>query len=580
MENKTCKQCQEYFEVTDADLAFYEQISPDFVGQKFSIPAPTLCPDCRRQRRFAWRNMTKIYKRKCDLTGKDIISGYAENSKFKVYETSAWWSDQWDAMDFGQEYDPSRSFFEQLQELNLKVPKMHAVVVDNENSPYTNNVTRAVNCYLIQNATNDENCMYGQGLWNNKDCVDCLRIYDCEFCYESSICEKCYQCHYCINTVNSRESYFLDACTGCANCFGCSNLSNKQYWVNNQQSTKEEFEKVRDEFLALTGEDKNQKVSEIRKALGESPKKFAYILDSEDSTGDHLYHSKNLRNSYYANGDENLNYCSNVDKVRKALDYDFWGNETENILNCLEVGINSQNIFFSRSVYQNCSNIFYSIGAYNSSKNCFGCVGIRQKEYCILNKQFTKEEYEEKVGKIIEKMIADGEWGEYFPISMSQYGYNETIANEYYPLTEEKANAMGANWQKEDFGLSYDGPFYEPKAISQYDPQKNENSSAETQALLAGILKCEISGKPYKIQPQELLFYIKNSLQIPRRHPDQRYEDRIKSRNPMSLWHRQCMCQGDCGQHQGQCPNEFETTYAPERPEKVYCESCYQSTVK
>ena len=23
------------------------------------------------------------------------------------------------------------------------------------------------------------------------------------------------------------------------------------------------------------------------------------------------------------------------------------------------------------------------------------------------------------------------------------------------------------------------------------------------------------------------------------------------------------------------CPNEFETTYAPERPEIVYCEQCY-----
>jgi len=572
MENKNCKKCQKQFEVTDADLEFYQNISPTIGSQKLDIPSPTLCPDCRRQRRLAWRNMSKIYKRKCDLTGADIISGYAPNSKFKVYETSVWWSDQWDPMQYGKDVDFNRSFLEQIQELNIAVPKMHAVVVDNENSPFTNNVTRAVNCYLVQNATNNENCMYGQGFWNNKECVDCLRIYDCEGCYESSVCEKCYQCNYCINSTNSRNSYFLDSCVSCADCFACTNLSNKQYWVNNQQSTQEEFEKVRDEFLALSGETKNSKIREIRKFLSEQPKKFAQVVDCEDSTGDHLYHSKNLKNTFYANGDEDIRFCSNVDKVKNCYDYDFWGNMTENIVDSMEIGINTQNVFYCRSVYSNCSDIFYSIGVYNSSKNCFGCVGLKQKEYCILNKQYTKEEYESMVAKIVEKMKQDCEWGEFFPMSMSQYGYNETIANEYYPLSHEEAQAAGANWQTEDFGIQFDGPFYEPKSIDQYDPQKNQNAEADRTELLTGILKCEISGKPYKIQPQELLFYIKNNLQIPRRHPDQRYEDRTKLRDPMSLWHRQCMNQG--------CTNEFETTYSPERPEKVYCESCYQNIIK
>jgi hypothetical protein len=162
---------------------------------------------------------------------------------------------------------------------------------------------------------------------------------------------------------------------------------------------------------------------------------------------------------------------------------------------------------------------------------------------------------------------------------MSQYGYNETIANEYYPLTEEKAKEAGANWQNEDFGLKYDGPFYEPKPIIEYDPQKSQSAETEQTALLAGILKCEVSGKPYKIQPQELLFYIKNNLQIPRRHPDQRYEDRINLRNPMTLWHRQCMCEDSGHDHGGRCPNEFETSYSPERKEIIYCEQCYQSEV-
>ena len=36
--------------------------------------------------------------------------------------------------------------------------------------------------------------------------------------------------------------------------------------------------------------------------------------------------------------------------------------------------------------------------------HCFGCVGFKHKQYCILNKQYTKEEYEKLVQKIIKQM--------------------------------------------------------------------------------------------------------------------------------------------------------------------------------
>ena len=74
----------------------------------------------------------------------------------------------------------------------------------------------------------------------------------------------------------------------------------------------------------------------------------------------------------------------------------------------------------------------------DNTAHCFLCVGIDRKSYCILNKQYTKEEYEELVPRIIEKMMADGEWGEFFPASMSPFGYNETVVQEYFPLSREE----------------------------------------------------------------------------------------------------------------------------------------------
>lgn len=59
--------------------------------------------------------------------------------------------------------------------------------------------------------------------------------------------------------------------------------------------------------------------------------------------------------------------------------------------------------------------------------NCFGCVGLHDGyEHCILNTQYTKEEYQLLVPQIIEHMMKTGEWEESFPPKLSSYGYNET----------------------------------------------------------------------------------------------------------------------------------------------------------
>jgi len=50
-------------------------------------------------------NNRKLYKRKCDFTGKKIISIFNEKSPYKVYEQNIWWSDKWNPMEYGKNYD-------------------------------------------------------------------------------------------------------------------------------------------------------------------------------------------------------------------------------------------------------------------------------------------------------------------------------------------------------------------------------------------------------------------------------------------------------------------------------------------
>ena len=75
----------------------------------------------------------------------------------------------------------------------------------------------------------------------------------------------------------------------------------------------------------------------------------------------------------------------------------------------------------------------------------------------------------------------------------------------------------------------------------------------------------------YKIIEDELNLYKRLGVPLPRLCFFCRHESRLRMRTPMKLWHRSCMKEG--------CTNEFETSYAPERPEIVYCEKCYQQEV-
>jgi hypothetical protein len=148
------------------------------------------------------------------------------------------------------------------------------------------------------------------------------------------------------------------------------------------------------------------------------------------------------------------------------------------------------------------------------------------------------------------------------------------MANEYYPLSREDGIRLGYSWQDNNYDVEFDGSPYQIKPIEVY-----AKSESQRNELLNGVLKCEKSGRPYKIMPKELLFYIKNNLPIPKIHYMVRMKDRLSRINLFDLYHRQCMCEGECKQHENRCQNEFETTYSPDQPERVYCESCYQKNV-
>src|SRR3989338_6913043 len=184
---KVCQNCKKEFEIRKEDLIFYEQVK--------TVP-PLHCPDCRVMRRLAFRNERTFYKRSCDLCKKNIISLYTEKSPFPVYCHECWWSDAWDPKSFGQNYDLSKTFFTQYQELQKKVPRLALMIVNSVRSEYTNGAAENKDCYLIFAADYNENCLYGRLVQRSRGCVDCAFIYDSELCYECIDTRKSFKCLY------------------------------------------------------------------------------------------------------------------------------------------------------------------------------------------------------------------------------------------------------------------------------------------------------------------------------------------------------------------------------------------------
>jgi len=532
--NKNCKQCGAEFEITDSDLKFYDKISPVIAGKRQSVPEPTFCPDCRMQRRFAFRNERNLYKRKSDLSGKEIVTCYHPDENVKVYEQDEWWGDKWEGCDFGMDYDFNKRFFEQFDELQKKVPMIALHTVNNQNSQYVNYTGECKDCYMIFGPVYSEDCLYGSPYYS-KNCIDSLLVRDSQFCYQCITCEKCYQCFFSQDCVNSDDLSFCYDCHGCSDCIACTGLRNKKHQIFNKQYTPEDYEEKK-KMLDFSSMEQLENISrKFKDQKLHVPRRYSVEVSTENCTGNYIYQSKTSNDCYDVQRAWDCRYLAQTIDTKDCCDCNY---TEENELAYEYMGYYRDVHCMFSIVCANSSDVFYS--AYcMSCKNCFGCIGLRHKEYCILNKQYAKDEYEELLPKIIEKMRRHGEWGEYFPIKISPFCYNETVANEYFPLSEEEAIKRGFRWRQKD----------------KRDYQKPHGD----------VLACASCGKNYKLQKAEEIFYKRYHLPSPEKCPDCRHIKRLSMRPPRKLWDREC----------SNCKKSIRSSYSPNQPEIIYCDECY-----
>ncbi len=522
LEIRTCSHCSNTFDITNIDADFLIRLAPTIAWQRFELPFPTHCPKCRKIRRYAWRNEKNIYKRKCDATGKDIISLFSPDAPCPVYKSDYWYSDKWDALQYGQNFDFSRSFFEQWWELKKVVPMPgKSISLGMENSDYSDNCSDLKNCYLCFNGKDTEDCSYTVDMWSSKDCIDCLAISDCQNCYELLDARNCYNVHFSFDVRDCRDALFLYDCEGCRNCYGCYGLKNKEFSIFNREYTKEEYEKKYSELRGTSLDPQYKEVNQFLKQSGYTGYKIKNTLSENTYTSTRVFNSKNIGHSLMLHECEDIRFSSRLRDARLAMDVDLWWDRLDHSYESIVVGEAYSSSYFSIYSWANISNLYYSAYCVNNVHDCFGCVGLRESSYCILNRQYSKEEYETLVPRIIEYMKQTREWGEFFPAKYSHFGYNQTMNMIKYPLSKEKALSQGFAWS------DYESPF--PKVEKTIPASKLPHDISQIpDDILNWAIECEVTWRPFRIVRAELEFYRKHSLPIPRKHPDERYKERTK----------------------------------------------------
>ncbi len=580
-EVKRCQNCNKDFIIESEDFSFYEKIK---------VPPPTFCPECRTIRRLCWRNEMSLYKRKCDVPGHDemLISFIHPDEKVVVYDSKYWWGDKWNPLSYGRVYDFSRPFFTQWKELRDIFPIQCLSNIKATNSDYCNVAEGSKDSYLSSASWRIDRTFYSNRIAYTKDCSDLYVVHRSELCYEDMFCTDCFHVLYSFNCKSCVDSYFLYDCHGCTNCFGCSNMRNKSYCMWNEQLSREEYLKR----LAKIDIKSQETIFQLKEKFEELYKKsiHRYMNHTKilNSTGDNLDGVKNCKFCFDAAGTriEDSKYLHWVAiQAKDVYDSGPGVGEIELGYEIFDTGVGNFHNLFTSVVYSS-SNVEYSFNCHGCV-SLVGCLGLRSKKYCILNKQYTKEEYESLVPKIkkhmtdmpyIDKKGRSYGYGEFFPPELSTFGYNETQAQDYFPITKERALEMGYRWREKE------EKEYKISMKAEDLPDNLDDVSDEIAKEIIGCLSHKKKGEDhclgaFKITIDELNLYRYLKVPLPRYCFNCRHEKRLRKRNPLRLWHRICMCEKKNHGHDEKCQNGFETSFAPEKTEKVYCEDCYNKEV-
>ncbi len=523
--------------------------------ERFGFPLPDIHPIARLALRVAHGNNWSLYWTSDVRTGKKLLSCFDPKEGLSIVDHHYWTSDEFDAKVYGREFDFSRGFFEQYFEMAQSTPRPNVQIVNCTNVEYANHVFNSKNCYLCFICFDSENVLYSFRVRQCRESMYCVNSKDCELCYSCLHCNECYDVQFSEFSKNCTTSRFLSNCNNCVDCYQCVNLRDKQYCIQNDQYTKEGYDARMKEIDLSSYQHLKREYALWKKFLDSQPIQAEHAVNCEDSTGTLL---KNCRSCIFCSNLSNAEQCVNSFGNNQVECCDTSGEGSEGGI--MNVGfLDSQRVAFTM-VAEHSYDIWYSQQIFQSH-DCFGCLGLKKSAYCILNKEYTREEYVRLKDRIIEHMKNRGEWGQYFPAQYSPFCYDDT-------------NVVGV----------LDSEFQDYRVVAQQMGLRTRTSAEEKTPGAVGVAEmkdrcdewgtsdldrvwaCEKSGRAFKITSQELRLYQRMRVPVPRVSWRTQFEVCAPMMYPIP---HEAVC-ATCGK------NIYSYIHPSKTTRKLLCDGCFE----
>ena len=389
-----------------------------------------------------------FYRRKVLINGTftTLTSVTPETSRSKNIVDGKWYlENQKMFTEQAREYDFTKSFFSNFWELLDSVPAPTRFTDDKSvDCDHAASVWMSNKVYLSILAIDDcENILYTFYTQDGvKNTLNSVMVWDhSENIYFSSGVLKSYNVFYSRYITNSANIWFSTNLIGCQECILCDTLTNASYCIRNKQYSQEEYLKEKTNILS-------NKSDFERFYLGLSKKWENF--GSKNIVGKFCIESENVENgffSYRVSSGRNIFFVWDKDGRRNAYDTICSDQKWEgDVYGCINLG-SASNCYLSDSFIW--ASLYYCYNCLTCSF-CIGCTGLTNKSYYILNKQYTKEEWEIQAEKIFASMERDGTLWEFFPGEMSRLYFNDTLASLIYDdFTKEEVEAAWYLWRDE-----------------------------------------------------------------------------------------------------------------------------------
>ncbi|EKE29830.1 MAG: hypothetical protein ACD_2C00091G0016 [uncultured bacterium (gcode 4)] len=411
-------------------------------------------------------------------------------------------------------YDFSWSFFDNFIPLYKSIKLPSTINIGSENCDFSEISIFVKNSYLSFTVVSwCENVLYSVNIKDNsRNILNSVMVWDSsENVYMSSGILKSSNIFYSQNILNSSDVWFSTNLIWCHDCISCNWLENQSYQINNKQYAKEEYKTKKEELL------KNKSWFE---SLHVKEKVKSWNVWSIKTTWSLNFYSENLNNWVY-------NYRVTDWKNVVLVWLPTWN---KNIYDTYNAGspIWSDMYWVMAAGWEhiymcfhnnNWVNNFYSF-LLDECSYCLWCVGLKNKKFCILNKQYSEEEWFELSDKIFMQMELDWILWESFPASMNPYFFNDTVASMFNAwLSKDEAAMRWFMWREKELKVDIPENSETVKATELWDYEwfdANWNWQINKEILKKVILWED--GNSYRIVPLEIEFLQKNNLPLPRTH--------------------------------------------------------------